>query len=131
MSPAPPSERILLVEDNDTIRGAFAILLEDSGYDVLQAATGEEALTISHDRQPHLILMDLGLPDAHGLEVTRKLSRDPATSHIPIVALTGRALETDQNACFEAGCVGYLSKPVDTKQLLTRIPEFMGKTTEA
>jgi CheY-like chemotaxis protein len=119
--------RILLVEDNETIRGAFGILLEESGYEVLEAATGAEALAAARDHHPDLILMDLGLPDTHGLDVTRSLRADPATAGIPIVALTGRALETDQQACFDAGCVGYLAKPIDTKQLLKRIPGYLGR----
>lgn len=125
MTPGAAPARILLVEDNETIRGAFAILLAEGGYEVLAAATGAEALTTARDRHPDLILMDLGLPDAHGLDVTRTLKADPATAAIPIVALTGRALETDQQACFDAGCVGYLAKPIDTKQLLKRIPGYL------
>lgn len=124
MSDAGPT-RILLVEDNETIRNAFAILLEESGYRVLQAESGDAAMRIARETTPHLILMDLGLPDIHGLEVTRAIKADPETSHIPIVALTGRALETDQKACFDAGCVGYLAKPVDSAHLLATIPGFL------
>ncbi len=68
---------ILLVEDNETIRHAFAILLEDSGYDVLQAGSGAEALEIATREHPDLVLMDLGLPDINGLEVTRRLKAEP------------------------------------------------------
>jgi two-component system, cell cycle response regulator DivK len=117
--------RILLVEDNETIRRAFAILLEESGYEVLQAGSGREALEITARRRPHLVLMDLGLPDMNGLDVTRKLKANPATEGIAVVAITGRALETDQHACMEAGCVGYLAKPIDTRHLLQRIPEYL------
>lgn len=116
---------ILIVEDNETIRDAFTILLEDSGYRVLQAGTGAEAIEVARDRRPGLVLMDLGLPDQNGLEVTRRLKADPATARIPVVALTGRALETDQEACFAAGCSGYLTKPVDTRRLLSKIPEYL------
>lgn len=125
MNAGSSEPRILLVEDNETIRGAFRILLEESGYDVVEAATGADALTVARESRPDLILMDLGLPDISGLEVTRTLKADRATAAIPIVALTGRALETDQQACFEAGCVGYLAKPVDTRQLLKRIPGYL------
>jgi CheY-like chemotaxis protein len=117
--------KILLVEDNETIRRAFAILLEDSGYEVLQAGSGSEALEISARRMPDLVLMDLGLPDMSGLDVTRKLKANPATERIAVVAITGRALETDQRACIEAGCIGYLAKPVDTRHLLRCIPEYL------
>lgn len=117
--------RVLLVEDNETIRNAFCILLEDSGYEVLQAATGAEALEISRSRHPDLALMDLGLPDLGGLEVTRRLKADEATRDVVVVALTGRTLETDAAACLEAGCAGYLTKPVESAQLLGKIAEYL------
>ena len=117
--------RILLVEDNETIRHAFALLLGESGYEVLEAATGAEAIERSRADRPDLVLMDLGLPDLNGLEVTRRLVADPETSALKIVALTGRALETDQNACLAAGCVGYLAKPIDSERLLRMIPEYL------
>jgi len=119
--------RILLVEDNETIRHAFTILLEESGYEVRQASSGVQALGAAESARPDLILMDLGLPDMSGLDVTRRLKSNPATRDVVVVALTGRALETDQQACFDAGCAGYLAKPVDTEQLLRRIPEFLGR----
>ena len=127
MSSAAGGARILLVEDNETIRRAFAILLEESGYGVLQAGSGHEALDICRAELPDLVLMDLGLPDLSGLEVTRRLKADPATRHVVFVAVTGRALETDQEACFAAGCTGYITKPIDTRALLERIPEYLGR----
>lgn len=117
--------KILLVEDNETIRNAFAILLEDSGYRISQAGSGREALERAAADLPDLILMDLGLPDTNGLDVTRQLKADPTTRDTVVVAITGRALETDQAACLAAGCAGYLAKPIDTSELLRRIPEFL------
>ncbi len=116
---------ILLVEDNATIRSAFGILLEESGYRVDQAGSGEEALAIAAASPPHLVLMDLGLPDLNGLEVTRRLKANPQTSSCVVIALTGRALEADRTACLAAGCVGFLTKPVSSKDLLTAIPRYL------
>jgi two-component system cell cycle response regulator DivK len=116
---------ILLVEDNETIRNAFSILLEESGYRVTQASSGAEALAVPDREVPDLVLMDLGLPDMNGLEVTRQLKSEKSTREVPVIALTGRALETDQEACLAAGCAGYLSKPINTEQLLRQIPEFL------
>lgn len=124
----PSGPLLLLVEDNETIRNAFAILLEESGYAVLQAARGADALRIAGERDPDLILLDLGLPDIGGLEVARTLKSREETRHIPIVALTGRALETDQEACLAAGCTGYLTKPINTEDLLRQVPEFLRGT---
>ena len=118
---------ILLVEDNETIRHAFSILLEDSGYRVLQAGTGAEALETAKREKPEMVLMDLGLPDVNGLEVTRRLKADPDTRGVIVIALTGRALAMDQAACMEAGCAGYLSKPIDSQQLLQKLPEFLAE----
>jgi two-component system, cell cycle response regulator DivK len=116
---------ILFVEDNETIRSAFSVLLEESGYRVALAASGEEAIRLAEDRRPALILMDLGLPDINGLEATRRLKANPATQAIPVVALTGRALASDAEACFDAGCTAYFSKPVDTRELMRTIPELI------
>ncbi|MGH7458694.1 MAG: response regulator [Longimicrobiaceae bacterium] len=116
---------ILLVEDNQTIRQAFTVLLEDSGYRVLAAGSGKKALALSRNASPDLILMDLGLPDARGLDLVRSLKQKESTVGIPVVAITGRALETDEEACLEAGCAGYLTKPVNTRQLLALIPTYL------
>lgn len=118
---------ILLVEDNATIRHAFSILLEESGYRVRQTGTGMEALAMAAMEPPALVLMDLGLPDVGGLEVTRRLKSHPKTSDCAVIALTGRALETDQAACLAAGCVAYLAKPVDTERLLNTIPKYLNR----
>ena len=115
---------VLLVEDNETIRHAFRILLEDSGYVVHEAGSGQEAIDQTAAEVPSLILLDLGLPDINGLEVTRRLRATESTSEVPIIALTGRALETDERACLEAGCTAYLSKPIDSAGLLRRIDEL-------
>ncbi|MET0400529.1 MAG: response regulator [Longimicrobiaceae bacterium] len=120
------SPRVLLVEDNEAIRGAFSILLEESGYQVLAAASGAEALATAGARAPHLILLDLGLPDMSGLEVARALRARDGTRETPIVALTGRALETDEEACRAAGCTDYLTKPINTEQLLTVLEGYLG-----
>jgi two-component system cell cycle response regulator DivK len=125
---APHAEaRILLVEDNETIRHAFRILLEDSGYAVIEAASGDEALRQAAEEAPDVILMDLGLPDINGLEVTRRLRAAERTRETVVIALTGRALETDEDACIEAGCTAYISKPIDSAGLLRKIGEYVGR----
>ncbi len=118
------SRTVLLVEDNETIRHAFRILLEDSGYEVLEAASGQEAIDHAEAAPPAVILLDLGLPDISGLEVTRRLRAGDRARHVPVIALTGRALETDETACLEAGCTAYLSKPIDSAGLLRKIGEL-------
>lgn len=116
---------ILLVEDNETIRHAFGVLLEESGYRVAEAGTGAAAIEIAGDLRPDLVLMDLGLPDMSGLEATRRIKANVITAEAIVIAITGRALETDQQACLSAGCAGYLAKPIDTRQLLQSIARFL------
>ena len=127
-SDAAVRSRILLVEDNETIRHAFRILLEESGYEVIEAASGEDALRCADEEQPDLILLDLGLPDVGGLEVTRRIRSSDRTREIVVIALTGRALETDEDACLAAGCTAYLSKPIDSAGLLRKIGEYVGRS---
>ena len=121
---ADGTRTVLLVEDNETIRHAFRILLEDSGYEVLEAASGQEALDHAEAGPPSVILLDLGLPDISGLDVTRRLRAGDRTRNVPVIALTGRALETDETACLEAGCTAYLTKPIDSAGLLRKIGEL-------
>ncbi len=116
---------ILLVEDNAHLLDAFTLLLEDSGYRVRPAATGSQAIHSVREASPDLILLDLGLPDMDGLEVVHAIKRDPRGARIPIVVLTGYALETDREACFAAGCAGYLTKPINSTQLLSVLPGFL------
>lgn len=117
---------VLLVEDNETIRSAFCLLLEESGYRVLEAASGAEALDVATRERPDIVLLDLGLPDVSGLEVARRLKAGEKTRDVAVVAVTGRALDSDRNACRDAGCVGYLVKPVDTQLLLRELPRYLG-----
>ncbi len=123
MSNAPAT--ILLVEDEPMLRQAFRLLLEDAGYVIAEAGTAAEALDAVAAAAPDLVLLDLGLPDRPGLDVARELSAAPATADIPIVALTGRVGAAERRACMEAGCRHYLTKPVEPRELLRRLPELL------
>lgn len=130
MTESPSS--ILLVEDDPLLRQAFRLLLEDAGYRVQEAGTAAEALESVGAEPPDLVLLDLGLPDRPGLDVAREVSGSPATAHIPIVALTGRVGAAEQRACMEAGCTQYLTKPVEPRELLRRLPALLaGNDTPA
>ncbi|MBA2572303.1 MAG: response regulator [Gemmatimonadetes bacterium] len=118
-------QTILLVEDNTHILDAFTLLLEDSGYRVRAATTGSQAIQSVREASPDLVLLDLGLPDMDGLEVVHAIKRDPRSARVPIVVLTGHALETDREACLAAGCAGYLTKPINSTQLLSVLPGFL------
>ena len=122
---------ILLVEDDPLLRHAFRLLLEDAGYAVVEAGSAAEALQAVDAAAPALVLLDLGLPDRPGLEVARTLSRSRATADIPIVALTGSVGAEERRACLEAGCRHYLTKPLEPRELLRRLPELMRSDASA
>jgi len=118
-----PRPTILLVEDDPLLRDAMRLLLEDAGYTVVEAGTAAQASAAALAELPGLILLDLGLPDRHGLELARELT---PRSGIPIVALTGRAGADERRRCLEAGCRDYLAKPIEPRQLIAKIQELIG-----
>lgn len=116
--------RILLVEDDSLLRHAFKLLLEDAGYAISEAGTAAAAIATAQSENPDLILLDLGLPDANGLDVARALRKD-GMKDTPIFALTGRVGAEEKAACIEAGCTSYLTKPIEPKILIKRLQEFL------
>jgi CheY-like chemotaxis protein len=119
------SEPILIVDDHPTNTKLLAFLLTSKGYDVRTAASADEALATLAAWKPRLILMDIQLPGMDGLTLTRHLKADPATSDIPIIAATASAMKGDEERALEAGCSGYITKPIDTRQLPGVIARFL------
>ncbi|HYH82261.1 MAG TPA: response regulator, partial [Longimicrobium sp.] len=122
---------VLVVEDSEAIRAAFTILLEESGYTVAAVPTGGEAVRLAGERLPDLVLLDLGLPDISGIDVARRIKANPATRHIPVVALTGRDDDGDREALLAAGCSGFWLKPVDTQALIRSLPGYIASAAAA
>jgi len=120
-----PAPAILLVEDDPLLRHAFRLLLEDAGYLVHEAGTAAEAMDEAAARKPALVLLDLGLPDRPGLEVARHITSQPETAGVRVVALTGRVGAHERDACFEAGCTHFFTKPIEPRELLRRLPELL------
>jgi DNA-binding response OmpR family regulator len=116
---------ILIVEDDELLRDAFKLLLEDAGYQVLEAGTAADALGVAGEKLPALVLLDLGLPDRPGLEVVRSLRADPDLRETPVIALTGRVGESEKQACLDAGCDRYLAKPIAPSALLQELPALL------
>jgi signal transduction histidine kinase len=113
---------VLVVEDNPVNRKLARNVLRSRGYRVLEADTGEEGIAIARSECPHLILMDLELPGLNGIEATRRLKIDPQTRGIPVVALSAGTDATDEARAREAGCAGYIAKPIR----LSRFPQQVG-----
>jgi CheY-like chemotaxis protein len=111
------SHRILVVDDNVTNLKLIEYLLKAKGYDVQTAIDAESALEAVRNTRPSLVLMDLQLPGMDGLELTRRLKSDPNTREIVIVAVTAYAMKGDEQRALDAGCDGYVAKPIDTRAL--------------
>lgn len=109
-------ERILLVEDNPVNRRLAEFLLRAKGFTVIEASTGEEALRKARGEPLDLIIMDLQLAGMDGFTATRILKSDAATRHIPVIAMTAYAMSGDRERALEAGCDGYITKPIDTRE---------------
>lgn len=116
--------KILVVEDNPMNLELVSDLLEAHGFQVLQAQNGADALRIAEESVPDLILMDIQLPGMDGLEVTRQLKENERTSGIDIIALTAHAMRGDEERAREAGCCGYIAKPIDTRLFVATITGY-------
>lgn len=117
--------KILLVEDNEDNRLVYRTILDHFGFEVLEAADGEEGIRRARADGPDLILMDVSIPKIDGWEATRRLKADPSTSSIPIIALTAHALATDRAKAQEAGCDGYLAKPVEPRKVVEEVKRHL------
>ena len=124
-------EPILVVDDNPLNLKLTRVLLAGEGYEVHTAADAEEAFSELARCRPRLILMDLQLPGVDGLELTRRLKGDPALSAIPVVALTAYAMKGDALKAQQAGCDGYITKPVDTRTLPAVVREYIDAAAPA
>ena len=118
--------RVLVVEDNDMNMQLVEYLLEEGGVDIVKATSGEEALSITRSAAPFdLILMDIHLPGMDGLSVVRAMKEDTRTARVPILALTAHAMRGDKDRFLDAGCDGYISKPIDVKTFLSSIEQYL------
>lgn len=125
-TPMNDLKTILLVEDNEDNLVVYRTILEHVGYRVIEARDGEEGVSRARDQQPDLILMDISIPKIDGWEATQRLKADEGTREIPIIALTAHALEEDRQKAIQAGCDGYLAKPVEPRRVVQEVERFVG-----
>lgn len=123
------SDLILVVEDNEANQMLVQAVLELDGYRVALAGSTDEARDHLAIATPALILMDVQLPGQDGLTFTRELKADPATKDVPIVALTAHAMQGDRDLAFDAGCTGYIAKPIDTRTFAHQVRYFLTDST--
>ena len=117
--------KILIAEDNETNQIMLNDYLQDQGFEVSLADNGIEALARAEETRPDLILMDIQMPEMHGLEAIQRLRADPRFAATPIIALTALAMPGDRERCLEAGANEYFSKPVSLKSLMKTIKNFL------
>lgn len=115
----------MIVEDNQDNRELLIKILKVKGFRLIEAVDGEDALQKVSIERPDLILMDISIPKIDGYEVTRRLKNQPDFQDIPIIALTAHAMKGDREKALKAGCDGYITKPINIRELPNQVIDFL------
>ena len=121
------AKTILVVDDDEQNRKLLRLVLRRASYHVIEAPNGMSGVELAKTHRPHLILMDVRLPDINGLEATRRIKGDPAVRDTPVLAVSAYAMDEDIQRAMQAGCVGYLTKPLDLKVLRREVSRHLGE----
>ena len=116
---------ILHIEDNADNRLLIRRILNADGYNVIEADSAAQALRLLVDQTPDLILIDINMPDMDGYTLTSRLKSQPQWRHIPVIAITANALKGDRERSLQAGCDGYIQKPIDVDNLTEQVLQFL------
>jgi two-component system cell cycle response regulator DivK len=119
---------ILYVEDNADNRTLVRRILLSEDYDLVEAVNAHDALRVLENTRPDLILMDINMPDMDGYTLTSKIKTIPGFERVPILALTANVMRGDRERTLEAGCDGYIQKPLDVDQLIREIERFIARS---
>lgn len=117
--------KVLYIEDNPDNMTLVKRVLEIEGYEVIEADNGQEGLAKAMSRRPDIIITDINLPDIDGYEITDTLKKAKETAHIPVIAMTANVMKKDRESVLQAGCDGYISKPIDIDELPSQIENFL------
>lgn len=120
--------KILIVEDDKHNLELLRVVLETHGFEIITATTGEEALTAAREEKPALIMMDMQMPVMDGYTATRHLKADPELAAVPVVVVTAYALTGDREKALACGCVDYITKPINTRELPERLNKILART---
>jgi len=131
MTVPDPKATILYVEDNPDNRTLVRRILVSEDYEVLEAVNAFDALNILKNSRPDLILMDINMPDMDGYTLTARIKSMPGFERIPILAVTANVMRGDKERTLEAGCDGYIQKPLDIDQLIREVERFLPRRTHA
>jgi two-component system cell cycle response regulator DivK len=118
-------KKILVVDDNQDSRELVVKVLKNRGYEMVEAVDGEEAIEKVIAERPDLILLDISIPKLNGYEVTLRLKNMEEFKDIPVVALTAHAMKGDRMKALEAGCEGYITKPINVRELPAQVKSFI------
>jgi two-component system, cell cycle response regulator DivK len=121
---------ILIIEDNEQNLYLESFILEKHGHKVTAARDGAEGITLAEETRPALILLDIQLPVMDGLSATRLIKSGMTTRNIPVVAATAYAMQGDEGKAIEAGCDGYITKPIDIRVLLKTVEKYLSANNE-
>ncbi len=118
-------KKILAVEDNEKDMYLIGFILRKNGHEVIEARTGEEGVELAKKEKPDLILMDVQLPGIDGLEATKRIRESEADAETPIVALTSYIMTGDREKALNAGCTGYLEKPINPETFMASVEKYL------
>ncbi len=124
------NKKILIVEDNEFNLELISDILKIRGHQIISTDNGEDAISLAKETHPDLILMDIQLPVMDGYEATRRIKSDPEFKAIPIIAVTSFAMKGDKEKVVQAGCDGYIVKPIDTRRFPQLVQEYLQKNKE-
>ena len=117
-------KKILIVEDNENNMYLMNFILSKK-YEIIKADTGEKGVELAIKEMPDLVIMDIQLPDIDGFEATKRIRESDANGDIPIVAITSYAMAGDKEKIINAGCNGYIEKPIDPETFVTQLEKFI------
>jgi len=120
--------RILYVEDNPENRLLVKRILEAEGYSIIEATDGPSGLEVAAQMQPDLILLDINLPEMDGYDLARRFRETPGLQQVPILAITANVMQGDRERTLEAGCDGYIQKPLDVDRLPEQVRTALQRT---
>ena len=118
--------RVMVVDDSPTDKAFIKQMLERAGYEVIEAASGQDALELAKSRMPDVVVMDVVMPGMNGFQATRSLSKDPATATIPVLVVSSKNQETDRLWALRQGAKEYITKPVKEADLIGKIKAVLG-----
>jgi CheY-like chemotaxis protein len=127
----PVPLKAILIEDNENNRYLLTLLLEHAGFTVVVLTSGKAAIEAVHREAPHVIMMDIQMPEMDGYEVATMLKQDPIAALVPIIGVSSFAMPGDRDKALRAGFAGYIEKPVDPEQFGQLVIEFLGRTEGA